>query len=282
MSVFSEIKVTLRHDGQIVNFGTADVIAVTDEKIAIIDFKFGRKVREDALTLQIANYAAAAVSSFLPVREKSHLPIEAWAFFPRLNQRFVWRCETGEAAINEVAPQVRAIIEAAENAAPEDATPGAHCDYCRHLPNCAAVREAGQRELVKFNGDLLPDRAVELYDLGLVVEKQVKAVRVRIREMLLANPDAIPGLQLREKGGRRQVKDGKELRKRLYESGKLNAVDWLKATEPSPAALERVYLAKYYQGKGKGLPTQTELKAELAEIAGDTVKQTKNKVLVRT
>lgn len=269
-----------------INWGTVDVIAITPQKIIVIDWKFGRKIKEDSLVLQVSNYAAAAVQDIPEIRKHSGLPIEAWVFFPRLHRkinRLRWRATTGEDAIPQVAASVRHVIDTAKAAKDTNARPGNWCDYCPHLPNCEAVRLAGETEIVSATSDDLvdPDRAILLYDLSLIVEKQAKAFRAMVRDLLLSHPDAIPGLQLRKHAGKRGVVDAGKLRERMIGVDKLSVVEWIRALAPTVVALEKAYVDKFYEGAGKGKITKGELKKRFAELAGDMVKKSESKVLTR-
>lgn len=279
-----EKRVELRDGGLgIINFGTADLIAVTDEKIVVIDWKFGRKIKEDSLVLQVSNYAAAAIQTIPELRE-STLPIEAWVFFPRLGVRLVWNATSGAEAVNAVVLSVCAVINTAKNANGIDAVPGAWCDYCKHLPNCEAVRQAAQLEIAPATTDDLvdPRNALRLYDLSLIVEKQAKAVREKIRDLLLSRPNAIPGLQLKKRGGKRNIVDAAEIKSRMIAQDKLSVLEYMRACSPTVVALEAAYVKKFYEGRGDGKVTKGELKRRFAAIAGETVMKSESKVLTRT
>lgn len=271
--LWTERKVTLSDDKGEINYGTVDMIATDGERAWIFDWKFGRKINEDALSLQLAGYAAAANQSIQALKD---LPIEAYAYFPRSG-------ESLKSAPHEhsVILLIRGIVEAAKNSDGSGAVPGTHCDYCRHLPNCEAVRVAGQTEIVQAPDNALadPKRAVELYDLSLIVEKQCAAVRGRIREQLLIAPDSIPGLILKSRNGKRAATD--DIKQRLVGPDGLSVIEYIKALTPNVVSLENAYLAKHYDGQGKGKITKGEIKKAFAELCGDAIKRTSSKVLTR-
>lgn len=280
---YLERRVSLRDDQGEINWGTLDFIGVSGKKVVVIDWKFGRKIKEESLVLQVSSYAAAAVQSMSELRSAAHLPVEAWVFFPRLGTRLCWRAATGEEAIHTVAPSVRQVRRIAENANGMAATPGNWCDYCPHLPNCEAVRQVAEKEIIPATSDDLvdPTRAIELYDLSLVVEKQAKAYRAMVRDLLISHPDAIPGLQLRNRNSKRSVADDAKMKERMIGPDKLSIVEYMRACSPTVVALEGAYVEKYYEGRKKGLPTKEYLKKRFAEVAGDLVKTSKSKVLTR-
>ena len=273
-------------DGGEINDGTADlVIAVAEQGIHVVDWKFGWKPSPEALVLQIANYAIAVAQSE-EMRPFRHLPLFGYAYFPWLpeSQRLhTWISGMGaDHAIDEYAPQIRAIVEAAQlEDAPLNAGPW--CEYCRHLPNCETARETSWREIEPVTERSLidPAKAVQLFELAAIAEKQAKAVRARIREQLLHAPDSLPGLRLKRRGGRRKVVSKDELKKRLVGKDGLSITQWINALDPAVPALEDAYVNARYEGRRKGRPTIKELKEAFAALAGDAVEKTENTVIER-
>lgn len=283
-SIWCERRVELIGDaGTVVNHGTADMIVGLPRKRIVIDLKFGRKIDDDALVLQLANYMAADASS-LDGSENIEW-FEGWAFFPRLGEELKWEHPgPANALIDEVTAQVLSIKEKCSDESLEP-VPGTHCDYCRHLPNCAAVRDKTGAELKKADPERLlehPERVAELYDMGTLAEKQFKAIKGKIREILFATPDALPGLRLLDTRGKRKTSSMAKLYLRVVPE-LLAQEEWqaLVHREVRPVELEKAVLQKLYQGRGKGLPTQKAIKARLADVAGDAIKAGKEKKLRR-
>lgn len=269
-----------------VNYGTADLVALLEDprELLVIDWKFGRKVYQHALVLQLANYAGAAASS-IPELWGKPLPATAYAFFPLYNESFVWRSADIHAGLGVVAAKVKGVIAQAHQAdAP--VRPGPWCDTCNHLPNCEAVRAQAGLVAEHFQSRLPadPKKVLELYDAASLAQKQADAVKQRIREILEEEPGAIPGLEYQEVNGARYVEDSTKFWEALVGAGHVDSgrfSDECTQEVISISKSEALYIESNYRGRSSGGPTKAELKKKFAAITEAAVKQPKQKRLRR-
>lgn len=283
VKVWTEERVELIDGTRFVNYGRADLIVLTETAVFIFDFKFGRKVHEYGLVLQLANYSAAAMISTPELWERDELPVTAYAYFPALNASFIYQARE---AIKDWGPVIHRIdrVIAATKEPDAPVIPGPWCDYCSHLPNCEKVREEGQQLRAIPSQSLLadPKRAVALYDMGSRAEKQYKALKARMKEILSEMPDAFPGLRYSQTNSSRVVSDVGALRNKLVDSGKITAEEFDDCVEVivKPTRIEESYLKRHYHGRPG--PTKKDVKADFARAAGDAISQPTRMQLRRT
>ena len=277
-----EEHVTLLDGPRVVNYGRADLLILAESKanfshtLFVFDFKFGRKVHRHSLVLQLANYAAAALTSLTGLWEKE-IPVKAYAYFPLLGESFTWRAKGKEDGVAAVVKRIDEIIQAAESGAAA-VVPGVWCDYCKHLPLCAKVREEGQVLAKSSAGSLVanPERAIELFDMGALAEKQNQALRQAIKEVLKEAPGAFPGLRYSETNGRRKVDDLDVLRDRLLTDGWLTKIEFDSCVETTvkPTVVEKAFMKRHFDETGDGL-AKKQVKDTFKKVAGDSISQPK-------
>jgi len=270
---------------QVVNYGTADLIVLVEAELLVFDFKFGRKVHQHALVLQLANYAAAAATSLQELTGMKGPPVAAYAYFPLYDESYVWRAADFCSAVPQVTQKVKEVIAGA-HAPDAELRPGPHCDYCNHLPNCAAVRERTALVAEHFQARLPadPKKVVALYDAAKLAEKQASAVISRVKELLDEDPRALPGLVYTEVNGIRSVEDPGRFWAALVAPGHVDAASFSdRCTQEviSITKAEELYVETHYKGRGNGGLTKDKLKARFRDITEAAVKQPKQKRLRR-
>ena len=275
---WSERYIELVDGESFVNYGTADYIALLRDprELLVIDWKFGRKAYQFALVLQLANYTAGAASS-IPELWGAALPATAYAYFPLYDEPYVWRARDIHAEHQAVAQKIKGIIAQAHQLdAPVH--PGVWCEYCRHLPNCAAVREQTALVAEHFQARLPadPKKVVALYDAAKLAEKQASAVISRVKELLDEDPQALPGLEYAEVNGIRSVEDAGRFWEALVAPGHVDSAAFSdRCTQEmiSITKAEELYVETHYKGRGNGGPTKDSLKARFRDITKTAVKQ---------
>lgn len=195
--------------------GTADAVVVADDLLVIVDLKFGRGVRVDALeNEQLAMYASGALAEldelFGPF-ERVRMVIHQ----PRLGHVSEWEIPTEELHI--FAGDISAASLQAENPdAPR--TPGEkQCRWCNAKARCPELAQYNTNIIMGdfadlttvIEGDLLEPRKIDVLDLSHLgyllaqvdaIEGWCKALRERAHTEANSG-NAIPGWKLVE--GRR-------------------------------------------------------------------------------
>jgi hypothetical protein len=190
-------------DGEPVTWGTLDVEAVFDakpervgSKVIIVDPKFGRnQVTRETCGLQIMCYAGAAL------QEWAVDTAEVFVCQPRTLSELKGAYSDAE----EIAREVKKIIDHAKSNPAEYHTSPDACRYCRAKLQCSAFREEILLPAERTNFDAVPvaelTRALEAAPL---LEAYVFKVRKLAREMLAAGVE-VPGYTLGEKKMRHVV-----------------------------------------------------------------------------
>lgn len=166
--------------------GTADVIAVEEDGVAVTDWKTGRgEVAHPADNYQLKFLGLAAARSF--GKEKATVQIGAI----RTDGSIDTSSHTMEAEeLQEIASELARIgrrVEAARNGDPVYKT-GLHCRLCPALANCPAVAGAAQAIMDGPPEELTPTRAAELFRNLQAVEAASKQMRESLREYVYARP----------------------------------------------------------------------------------------------
>lgn len=183
--VFYEQRLELWHDGELLLFGTADVVAARQGKPHFIgEIKMGRtEVEREMLSYQGLAYGCAYGQSRRPL-----LGVEVCAFQPRLGLEF--KESFSPAALEEGTMAIKRIIDmAALSSAARMPRPEA-CRLCPAKSICPEFQ--GGLELVPKK-EFLPDDvgALEkLCQLCTMVESIGPAARTKLREMIEAGAES--------------------------------------------------------------------------------------------
>ena len=135
------------------SFGTGDCIIISEGKLHIIDFKYGKGVEVDATeNEQLMCYALGALEIFVDIYDIDTVVLTI--FQPRIHNISSWECPVEhllEWAETKLKPAVQAITEGKGTYKAGD-----HCRFCKAKTLCRARAEANL-ELAKYEFREPPD-----------------------------------------------------------------------------------------------------------------------------
>jgi hypothetical protein len=248
----TEERLWLVHNGKQIASAKPDKIYIESGRFLIPEFKAGRKdVPKPSMNPQLV-LAAILAKDHYGVSEGILAVIPAWRQMPPAAEINDEQIELWRAAI------IDAITESESPDAP--AVAGSHCDFCKARPFCpeawAIVREA---KTLIFNMDDTPEKILANYRNAKHAEGTIKAFLEQVKARLVAQPDAIPGLQIGKPQEIASIPLNLAAWERLTELYKIESV--LAAAKLTPAALAK----QVSGGKGKA-KAQEQLEEELAEL----------------
>lgn len=232
--------------------GQFDGLVLDDNRALIYDFKFGYLEPIDAThNLQMRCLAVLVAENYESVNE-----ITAAIIQPRLRPEFsVVKYYAGDLT------NARAELEKILNGA---YTPGAprrpgpkQCLYCKAKADCpeaAALTES----LTEIDAAVIPlDQWPELLDRCVVAEKFIKAFRIKAKEIMGADPAAIPGFMLRAGAKVSEIASPQKLFNRCNERHSILPHEFVQICDVPKGKLKD--LLKTASGlKGKALETEFE------------------------
>lgn len=180
-------------------FGTGDCIILSDGKITVIDYKFGKGVEVSAVdNPQMMLYALGAISAYDAVYDFHE--VDMCIFQPRIGSISSWSISVDDLlswAENVCAP----IAQRAANGS-QEYNPGEHCRFCKHAGRCRAlagfctetVEIAGENRSVEV---LQPWEIEELLKAQPIIELWMNRLRGFATEQLMKG-EQIPGWKLVE------------------------------------------------------------------------------------
>lgn len=243
-------------------WGTSDCIAVYDNVLHVIDFKYGKGVKVDAKhNEQMMLYALGAFEYVAPFVDVNTVKMSI--FQPRIGN-----VTTAEMTLDDLMLWGNSIDARAHQAyeGTQSFLCGSWCKfckikkYCRHYAN--GVVSATEADKAKYKDGLMlnADELGEMYFRALACESYIKEVKSTCEEMLLAGTP-IKGLKLVEGRSKRIWTDEAEAIKALEAEG----VQVYKEPELiSLAQFEKILGAKKFDAlvgkfvtKSSGAPTVT-------------------------
>lgn len=179
--------------------GTADVIAVRNDELIVIDLKTGFNPVEAERNKQLLMYAAGAIHVFDMACEFQTVTLAI--FMPRAFCESVWTCRVNDldAEIAFISAMAARINEGERKLTPSDKA----CKYCRVKGACPALKEKAMavariddfdnldKRIALLTNDQLADIAPKL-DL---VEDWCSGIRAEL-ERRLKEGQSVPGLKL--------------------------------------------------------------------------------------
>lgn len=127
-------------------FGTSDAVIVADDRLEVIDLKYGKGVAVDAReNKQMMIYALGALSAHGILYDIKRVRMTIYQ--PRIGNYSSWECSVEELkkfAKEVVIPKARLAFQGGG-----DFVSGAHCRFCRAKCRCRAYAEA-QLEVAKY------------------------------------------------------------------------------------------------------------------------------------
>jgi hypothetical protein len=169
--------------------------------------------------------------------------------------------------LNGLVAQIKQIIDKCKKDIDRFNPGEKQCRYCRASLTCPAVN--GKMEALVIDGklpELTPERLAELYDKWLIIKKVGDKLEKKIKYDLM-NGKKVPGYQLKNRVGNREIKDPIEAWDAV--KGIITQEEYLASTNVSASKLEKAFIAslqKYYLEKKGEKKTQKELKVEFAEL----------------
>jgi len=208
MELTDEFPVELEHrlylmsdDFSEVTFGTADVI----NGPRIWDLKTGLR-RDDFYWMQLTCYA------LMLMRRDGYDKVECSMVYTRYRQihTFVVTKEEAEGAIF-------GLLEHLNDDTEKRAVPNDHCNWCGNLTTCDEVKKridavAGGREdweLEDYHSSRISDpvEMAKAWKLAKLMQKWCESVLFHAKEMMVTDGIPIPGLEIKERSGRRYIED---------------------------------------------------------------------------
>jgi len=200
-------------------FGTADAQIIADGELDIIDLKYGRGVKVDAIeNKQMMLYALGAVEKaklFYDIKN-----VKMTIYQPRMNNISSYRIAVADLydfANNELKPKAELAY-----AGKGDFVVGKHCQFCRAKVRCRAYANK-QKEIEKFefrNVEVLSDDEIaEILRIADSVSKWLKDVQDYALNEAVNKGTKFKGFKLIQSAGRRRYIDEDAVLERLKENG---------------------------------------------------------------
>lgn len=172
------------------SFGTADAVISDHGKLTVIDLKYGRGVRVDAVdNLQGALYALGAYDALPKSIQKDIKDVEIIIYQPRINNIDHWQVKIGE--LLRIGDMVKvAANEKVPYPSDDDYTPGDWCRFCPVSPICKAQEQHLYEALSAEFDDLTPVNLLDDEALGRilaakpVIEAYLSAVQKYVTERI--------------------------------------------------------------------------------------------------
>lgn len=276
-------------------YGTADAVVLHDDRLTLIDLKFGRGVKVDAAhNEQLQLYALGAIADYGMLQDFTSVDLHIVQ--PRIDHIDTWTTNVEE--LNEFAERARVAasdalvhVECTKGVGDQRAdrvhavgglVPGEkQCRFCRAKATCPALRAevtttvfdaapASPDEFANITGyshDFETSNAQWLAAVMAkvdLVEDWCKAVRAEVERRLFAG-EAVPGFKLVEgrRGPRKWADESAALE--LLKSFRLKKDEMYDFTLISPTKAEKLFSDSPKRwNKVKALVTQTEGKPSVA------------------
>jgi hypothetical protein len=245
-------------------WGTADFIALGQDRIDVVDLKFGGMAVEVEDNPQLVCYLLGALELVEPHERPNQGAVHIVQ--PKLSiEPKVWEIADLNALRTEWLPRLEAAMERAIEAcavgAPGDELHkvGPHCHFCPAIIGCEFfartmidISAAELEELEPTSPPLVEDRygrLVERWKAKNTIKRYFELVEAKLSADLRKGV-AVPGVKIVEAlGNRRWTLDDEEMISRLRNQG-LKKGDFIKETLVGPAVIEKLidnprFMAKY-------------------------------------
>lgn len=206
-------------------FGTADCLLLDSDKIAVIDFKYGKGIRVDATdNPQLKLYALGALHEYGFADDFSTL--ELCIFQPRLDHVSEWSISKDELltwANTVLAPRAKLAADGKG-----EMCAGPHCRFCSHAPVCRALSDyclATVSDDFEDETGGLSVSTLEPKDYAMIlsraetVKNWLGLIEETARDKLLADPGSIAGWKVVEGRSIRRYGDIAACEKALLDAG---------------------------------------------------------------
>ena len=234
--------------------GTADALVwdIVNGTLHVIDFKYGKGKRVNVEgNKQMLCYALLALITAGDMFDVKDVVLHVHQ--PRIDNVAMWGVDVAEVVafakeVSKGISRARSVIAAVEAGSSLDAmnfTPGDHCQFCAHAPNCKALREQAIISAQDVFGDVT---AVPTETLGQILQKAdlidtwIAAVRKEAMDRALKG-EVIDGFKLVQKRPMRKWIDEKKVLDRALDE----MIDVYAPREVmTPPALEKVITKKAF------------------------------------
>lgn len=200
-------------------FGTGDCIIVADDKLEIIDFKYGKGVRVDAVgNPQMRLYALGAIRLYGELYDIKRVKMSI--IQPRISREpstdEITVAELLDWAENYVKPRAALAFEGKGEFNPSENT----CRFCRAKEQCRARYE---KNLALFDESLdplliTPDEAGEVLEKASDIKAWLKDLENLVMQKLFEG-EPVTGWKLVEGRSNRKYKDETEVAKAMIKAG---------------------------------------------------------------
>lgn len=234
--------------------GTADALVweITNSTLHVVDFKYGKGKRVAVEgNKQMLCYALLALITADGMFDVEQVVLHVHQ--PRIDNVDSWTVPVADVVsfakeVSKGITRARGVIAAVQAGSSLDAmnfTPGDHCQFCAHAPNCKALREQAIVSAQDVFGDVT---AVPTQTLGEILAKAdlidtwIAAVRKEAMDRALKG-DTIDGFKLVQKRPMRKWIDAKKVEERALDE----MIDVYAPREVmTPPALEKVVTKKAF------------------------------------
>jgi hypothetical protein len=224
------------------NFGTSDAVILHPNRLTVIDLKYGRGVKVDAINNpQLALYALGALNDYEALGDYEEVLMVVHQ--PRLNHVSEWCVPTSE--LEQFAREARLAAELTTQE-PKYVPGEKQCRFCRAKAVCPALREevrekVGVASLSDF-ADLAQRPADELAeDMARVelVEGWCKAIRAEVERRLFAGQNVTGWKLVEGRRGNRAWSDEGEAEK-ILKAARLKREEMYDIKLISPTTAEKL------------------------------------------
>lgn len=202
-------------------FGTGDCVLLNNDKLTIIDYKYGKNVMVEAKdNPQLMIYALGAILRYELAYDFKE--IEMCIYQPRMDHISEHRMPLTKLktwAENVLKPAAALAYEGGGTA-----VPGKHCQFCKVAGKCEALYKATMDTVAQdFDGDggyieMTPKRTADALNNLALVELWVRRTKEQSLDDALAGIK-IPGYKLVEGVSRRKYEDESKIRSTLVSEG---------------------------------------------------------------
>lgn len=195
------------------SFGTADCLILSDERLTVIDYKYGKGVKVEAdNNPQLKLYALGALDAFGFAYDMPRVELDI--FQPRLDNVSEWGITRSDlVGWGNVYARPHAEMAAKGEGYP---LAGAHCQFCRYARKCktlaeyslAVASEDFEDESGRLNtNELKPSDWQRILTRAPIVKKWLELVDSEALNKLMADPKSIPGFKVVEGRSVRKYND---------------------------------------------------------------------------
>jgi len=235
--------------------GVPDFLGIRQGRALVVDYKTGRiPVSHAKDNWQLKGLAVLAKQNHL-IDEVTVAIVQPYAgafTYHRYDRKAL------ALAVRQVSSLLRRV-----NAKKTELNPGEkQCRYCKAKPTCPALQHEAGELVAAGNRAMTPTQMADVLEKAELVDKMVKAVRTKAKDLLAKDDRAIPGWSLKPGSARRKITDVPAAFSRMTDAG----ISILELMESSTLAVAK--LEKLLRGDGS---SAKEARDKLAELLGELI-----------